>query len=469
MLTPQERQEQEDLLGEVIAWRAFMQCHVGDGQIALSLCQRSLSLLSADNYLVRAIVNWAQFQAFYVSSANDAVAAIQSGLQASSLAQSAEQNALAIVIIGTTACYMIGAGRLQEAQRLTQQAQLLGTQQPGNVLPDVGWPALFQANILREWNELDAALTLVSEGISQCQQTESMSLLVHSLYGYAVLLRVCLSRGDLDAARSALQEFEHIGMNMNQHLYLHVRAHFTAIDQVRLWLACGELERATRWAEALDMAERLGTPFVHEREEVARARILLAKHQPTLALQRLEPVLQRATAGQRWGHVIEIRLLQALACQMGHEVAQALSALSEAVRLTEPEGYIRSFVDEGTPMEALLSRLHDKQRKDGPTPYLDTILAAFQQESKRQEPSPKQVAEHTTVQLLPEPLSERELEVLQLMARGASNQEIAQELVIVVDTVKRHVSHIFAKLDVQNRVQAVRRAQELGLLDEEHM
>jgi len=469
MLTPQERQKQEDLLGEEIAWRAFMRCHVGDGQVALSLCQQALSLLSADNYLVRAIVNWAQFRASYVSSANDAVAAIQSGLQASSLAQSAGQTALAIVIMGTTACYMIGAGRLHEAQRLTQQALLLGTQQPGNILPDVGWPALFQANILREWNELDAALTLVSEGISQCQQTESMSLLVHLLYGYAMLLRVCLSRGELDAARSALQEFEHIGMNMNQHLYLHVRSHFTAIDQVRLWLACGELKHATRWAETLDMTERPGTPFVSEREEVAHARILLAKHQPTLALQRLEPVLQRATTAQRWGHVIEIQLLQALAYQMCHEETQALSALSEVVRLTEPEGYIRSFVDEGMPMEALLSRLQEEQRKDGPTPYLDTVLAAFQQENKEQEPPPKQVAEHTTVQILPEPLSERELEVLQLMVHGASNQEIAQELVIVVDTVKRHVSHIFGKLNVQNRVQAVRRTRELGLLDEEHM
>ncbi len=116
-------------------------------------------------------------------------------------------------------------------------------------------------------------------------------------------------------------------------------------------------------------------------------------------------------------------------------------------------------------MEALLSRLHDKQRKDGPTPYLDTVLAAFQQESKRQEPPPKQVA----VQFQPEPLSEREREVLRLLVRGASNHEIAQELVIVVDTVKRHVSHIFAKLDVQNRVQAAKRAHEFGLLDEEHM
>ena len=88
--------------------------------------------------------------------------------------------------------------------------------------------------------------------------------------------------------------------------------------------------------------------------------------------------LQRATTGQRWGHVIEIRLLQALAYHMLPQETQALDALSEAVRLAEPEGYIRSFVDEGAPMETLLSRLQEEQCQRGPTPYLDTLLAAFE-------------------------------------------------------------------------------------------
>lgn len=110
-----------------------------------------------------------------------------------------------------------------------------------------------------------------------------------------------------------------------------------------------------------------GTSFAREREEVARARILFATAQLTLTLQRLEPVLQRATAGKRWGHVIETRLLQALAYQMCQEDTQALEALSDVVRLAEPEGYIRSFVDEGAPMETLLYQLRKRDRKSGPT------------------------------------------------------------------------------------------------------
>jgi len=468
ILTPQELQNQEDLLGEVIASRAFLQSFQGDGQTALALCQQALSLLSADNFMIRALVGTAQLIAFYSSSTNDAVAAIESGLQAVSLAQTVGLNALAMGIIGVTALRMIGAGQFHKIQQLSKQAKQLGTQPTGVVLPEVGWSAVFEAEILREHNELDAGLPLAREAISLCAQTQSGVSLTYLLCGYGVLLRIFLSRGELDAARTALQQFEAIGTSLNQHVYIHMCSFLTTVDQVRLWLACGEMERAIRWIEQLDIRGRHSNPFVHEREEVARMRILLANDQPDLVLKRLECVLQRATTGQRWSHVIEIRLLQALAHQMCQQERQALDVLAEAVRLAEPEGYIRSFVDEGALMAALLNRLQEEQCKDGPTPYLDKVLAAFPQQSEEHQHQLKRETQHSTAQLLLDPLSERELEVLQLVARGASNQEIAQELVIAVDTVKRHISHIFSKLDARNRVQAVRQARALDLLSEEH-
>ncbi len=450
-LSPEALREQENRLGEVITFRAVVRSHEADGEIALSLCQQARALLSAENFAARAFVAWAQLRALYSSAANDAVAAIESGLQSGALAQAAGKNALAIGAIGATVMYMIGTGRLHEVYRLTQQARQLGTQPGGIILPDVCWPGAWQAEVLREWNQLDTALGMIEEAITQSPQTATIVSITYSVFGYVVLMRISLSRGDLDMARSAFQQFEHISMSLNQPLSLHYRSLFTTVDQIRLWLACEELDRAIRWAEQLDMRKRHGSPLTREREDVAQARIFLATARPTLALQPLEPALQRAATGQRWGHVIEIRLLQALAYQMLHQEAQALVALSEAIRLAEPEGYIRSFVDEGAPMATLLSQLRQEQRKHGPTSYLDTVLAAFPEQSKPQ----------------PEPLSTREIEVLQLLARGASNQEIAQQLVIVIDTVKRHVSHIFSKLGVQNRVQAARQARELGLLDEE--
>ena len=362
---------------------------------------------------------------------------------------------------------MIGVGQLHEIKQLTQQAMQLGRKGAGFSAPGIGYPAALQAEILREWNQLEAAHTLIGEAISLSEQTESTAASPYVFWGYAVLLRISLSCRDLETARSALQHIDDTTRSWNQPMSLHFRSLFPTMDQVRLWLACGEVDCAVDWAERLDRAEQRGTPLACEREEVARVRVLLATGQPALGLQRLEFVLQRASEGQRWGHVIEIRCLQALAHHMLHEVSQALAALCEAVRLAEPQGYIRSFVDEGPPMAALLSGLRKQQCKQGPTPYLDTLLAAFPQQSMRQECQLKRTGEHTKTQPLLDPLSEREMHVLQLMAQGASNQEIAQKLTIALDTVKRHVSHIFSKLGVNNRVQALRQARERDLLSEQ--
>src|SRR5437588_5488572 len=174
------------------------------------------------------------------------------------------------------------------------------------MIPEVGLSAAFQAMVLCEWNKLDEAFTLAQEAISLSQQGESLASLTYIAHGYATLLHIALSRRDLEVARTAFQEFERIGIQINQPLYHTVSSHFTTIDQVRLWLACGELDRATRWAEELGLGTRYSTPVAHEREDVARARILLATAQPTMALKLLEPVLVRATAGLRRGHIIEI-------------------------------------------------------------------------------------------------------------------------------------------------------------------
>jgi LuxR family maltose regulon positive regulatory protein len=464
MPTLQTQQESKDLLGEVITWHAYQQSFYKHGEKALTLCEQALSLLSPGNSVGRALVALPQLMAYYTSNANNAFSSVESGLQGCSLAQSAGHTTLAIILMGITAKHMIGAGRLHEAQQLTNRAIKLGKRPGGLQLPDVGWPAAFQAEILREWNQLSAAHSLAEEALELCQRTESLGLLIYIITGYTILLRISLSCGNLEAAFAALQQVERMSRKMNWPLFLHFSALYTTVDQVRLWLASGELDRAIYWAKTQGQGEQYGTPFAHERQQVALARILLAQDQPKVALQRLEPALQRATTGQRWGHTIEIHLLQASAYQRLQQETQALSALSEAIHLAEPEGYIRSFVDEGAPMADLLHQLRKHNAKHGPTSYLDTLLTAFQQKDKTHLPA----EESTKPQLLPEPLSKREWEVLQLLAQGLSNQEIAKKLIIALDTVKRHVSHIFAKLSVDNRVQAVRRGRELGLLDTEN-
>jgi LuxR family maltose regulon positive regulatory protein len=390
-LTPQARREQENLLGEILTVRVILWSHgMTDGQTILALCEQAEGLLTAQNAAFRVVVAIAKLLTYYTSSLNEIGVAIECGLDAIRLSQATGQCALAVMMMTFTATFLITAGRLHEAERLTQQILLLGTRSDSSMVPEVGFPIALRADILREWNELDEARSLASEAISLCEQAISIPALPLLYRGYVVLMRICLSRGDLDAAGTFLQQAEQVGRSLNQPLYLHLQSLFTTVDQVRLWLACGELDRATRWAEQLEIMPQSLTPFACERQEVARACVLLAQDQPAATLQRLEPALQRATAGQRWGHVIEIRLLQVLAHQRLDEEPQALAALSEAVRLGEPEGYIRSFVDEGAPVADLLRKLRQEQRQTGPTTYLDMLLAAFAKESQRPKRFPKQ-------------------------------------------------------------------------------
>jgi LuxR family maltose regulon positive regulatory protein len=466
-LSSQGQQEQRELLGEMLALRTLLLSYTGDGPATLELSEQALALLSPENGPFLAIVSIAKAIAYWGSSANNIMEAIKYDYQAILLTQEAKQPAVTCCMVASAAIDLIAAGHLEEIMQLTQQTLQLWTPSDGSRLPEEGWIMIMQAEILRERNQLACAHALAREAISLCEQAISVTALIFLFWGYAILTRICLSLGDVDGACMFLQQAEQIGQLMTQPLDEFLHSDFTIVDQVRLWLACGELDRATRWVQELDLIEQYVTPFARERQEVARARILLAKDQPTAALQRLEPALQRATAGQRWGHMIEIRFLQALAHQKLHEVPQALAALSEAVRLGEPEGYIRSFVEEGEAMGVLLCKLREEQRKREPTPYLDRVLAAFPKPRQTPASQSKRMTKQPSAQPLLEPLSEREQQVLELLAKGATNQEIAQELMIVVDTVKRHMSHILDKLGVHNRVQAVRQARRLGLLDEE--
>lgn len=169
----------------------------------------------------------------------------------------------------------------------------------------------------------------------------------------------------------------------------------------------------------------------------------------------LDRLLQAAEAGGRGQSVVEILLLQALAYQEQGEMETAVVAVQRALSLAEPEGYIRLFVDEGQPMRELLATA----LAQGASPeYVTRLMQAIDpsHDAASAPPEPNQ--------LLIEPLSDRELEVLGLLANGLTNQAIADDLVIALSTVKKHVNNIFGKLNVSSRTQAVSRARELNIL-----
>ncbi|MFL5657719.1 MAG: LuxR C-terminal-related transcriptional regulator [Ktedonobacteraceae bacterium] len=443
--------ERERLLGEIVARRAVVAAYYGEGQRAHEQCLLALSYLSEQDPFQQSLV--AVAQGLSALSEGQAVVATQHLLQAGTLMQAMGISGAAINYLSLAASFLHIQGRLHEAWQLCQQATQLGTSPEGHLSASVGVAYAYQADVLREWHQLDTALDLALQGIHFIEQTK------YTLYvdtAYMILVRIYLSRGEVEAANTTFQQVMQLPMIVDN---AYRRSWLTAVERVQLWLARGELERATHWAEQLAQGKRLNTPLAREQGDLARVRVQLARHQPDEALTLLEPLIAGATATGRIDHVIEMWLLEALAHVTRKAEREALAALSEAVRLGEPEGYIRRFVDEGPLMVGLLSRLREQRRRRGPTPYLDRVLAAFAQKGAVE----KLLPQHG----LQDPLSERELEVLRELAHGASNQEIGDGLVIAADTVKRHVSNILAKLEASNRMHAVARARHLGLIQEE--
>jgi LuxR family transcriptional regulator, maltose regulon positive regulatory protein len=173
-------------------------------------------------------------------------------------------------------------------------------------------------------------------------------------------------------------------------------------------------------------------------------------------LHLLDRLLQDADTKARMGSVLEILIVRALALEAQSDRTSALPILERALVLAEPEGYIRLFVDEGAPMQALLRHAHAR----GIVPrYVATLLAAFGEPHASTIPPPS-----PRPGLLLEPLTEREREALRLLLEGASNREIAHRLVLSVNTVKRHVYNLCGKLGVQSRTQAIIRARDLDIL-----
>ncbi|HTK08558.1 MAG TPA: LuxR C-terminal-related transcriptional regulator [Ktedonobacteraceae bacterium] len=453
-----EQQEQKNLLGEVLALRGYLLSYQKDGQKVLPLLQQAEELLAAHNFTTRAQVAFAKSIVYYYSSLNTTETAIDNAYECSALSLQTNNVAIALFYTSIPTYYLLANAQLHKAWSVTQQAIYQAEMPGGLLMTEVGWHYSFQAEILREWNRLDEALNFALQAVSLRQQTRSLH---GEITGYSILLRIYLSRGELEEAQRALRSFEQFGKGVAPALYRHMQSHYTLVDQVRLWLARGEIETAVRWAEMFEASSQLSTFYARERGAVAQARILLAQELPALALERLAPLHNSAETARRWNYVLEIQLLQSLAYEMQHETQKALAILLDTLHIARPEGYIRSFVEEGPQIALLLARLLDQLRRSQGEEqlclYIETILAAFPQTNHKVSPSKSQPA-------LSEHLSEREYEVLALLAQGASNQEIARRLAITMNTVKRHVSHIYGKLGVKNRVQAVEKARNLDLL-----
>jgi LuxR family maltose regulon positive regulatory protein len=236
--------------------------------------------------------------------------------------------------------------------------------------------------------------------------------------------------------------------------------------QARIWLAQGKLEAASQWARERELDAGHVSPYPRELENMVLARILIAQGRTVEAVPLLQRLLEATQGRARMSRAIEVLLLQALVMQAEGDSDQAIAALERALGLAAPRGLIQVFVNEGPPMAALLYQAAAR----GIMPdYAGKLLAAFPTGDTSPVAQPKLPKSQIPVQPavgadVIEPLSGREIEVLELISEGLTNQEIASRLVLSLHTIKAHTRNIYGKLQVHNRTEAVARGRALGIL-----
>jgi LuxR family transcriptional regulator, maltose regulon positive regulatory protein len=348
----------------------------------------------------------------------------------------------------------ITQGRLHEAMRTYERALQLSREHSTTVLRGAADMHVGMSALHREWGDLDAAIhhARASEDLG-----EHNGLRQNPYRWRVAMAGIREVQGDLDAALDLLLEAERL---YEGDFSPDVRP--VAALTARMWLRQGRLAEAAGWLRERELSADDDLSYLHEFEHITLARVLIARYRNERddrflqeAIGLLERLLQETEAGARTGNLIEILVLQSLAAEARDDVPHAIDPLERALSLAEPEGYVRVFVDEGARMARLLA----EARARGVLPdYTGRLLAAITPADPAG-PRPSSQAEAPA-----EPLTERELEVLRLVAGGRSNREIADRLFLALDTVKGHNRRIFAKLEVQRRTEAIARARELGLL-----
>lgn len=364
-------------------------------------------------------------------------------------------------------------GQLPQAEAIWQEVLRLAHGRHHQLLPIAGIPKVGLGRLCYEWNRLDEAAAHLEEAVHLARQA---GLGPTALHGAIALSRLRLAQGAPDEAHAALGLAEAV-MQRAQMALLDLRL---GAATARLWLRQGELAPATAWAGqfmldyGLAWASQPGDWFRFEYAILAR--IWLAQGKLSETADLLGQLMQGAETAGCTGQLIEILALQALAQQAQGDLDGGVQTLSRALALAEPAGYVRLFVDEGRPMGELLARV--ALTETAVAAYARRILAAFpaptpdgDQAAAAGESAPPPAKQPEAAEISPElahwlaePLSERELEALQLVAEGLTNRQIGERLFISTATVKKHMENIYGKLYARNRTQAVARARELGLL-----
>jgi LuxR family maltose regulon positive regulatory protein len=471
------------VLANVPAGIAFLRASLarvrGDAALAAGYNRQALAHLGEDDWLMRSFVRWSQAAADWLGGrlgpAERGLAEVLAELRAAGEAVRRVGGEPADVFreveggaeffagfLAMRVCYDLGQvqrarGNLDAAQATYWHA--LGAAGDSSQPPHLGMAHVGLAQVLYERDELDAALDHATRGVTLCRQLAFTPPLAT---GLAVVARIRHAQGDTAGALEAMGEAKQAGLSPQVAALLNP----VPSQQARLLLAQGDIHAAARWTTAAGLSPDDEPDYPNEPAYLVLARVLLAQNDPGPALALLQRLADAAGSQGQTGSIIEIGALRALALAAAGDHVSALGALNEAVTLARPQGYVRVFADEGAPMRHLLARL-SAARPGQPHPadrlgpgYLAALLRACGPADAAAPPRRAAAAAPG----LAEPLTDRELEVLRLIAVGRSNQRIAHDLVVALDTVKKHVTHVLGKLGAANRTEAAARARQLGLI-----
>jgi LuxR family maltose regulon positive regulatory protein len=320
-----------------------------------------------------------------------------------------------------------------------------------------------------EWNELDDAIHHLEVGKELSQKAGILLMVMHSLTTLAIINQ---AQGDVALSRSLLEEAGYLATD------LRLEGDFPRAQaaMARLAIMQGESDIVERWVResGVDLNDEITPLYAAVYPYLSLSRLLIGQGRNSATSSKLRDAAELlarlfvvAENTGRASQCIEILALQALLLEAQDRSSEALTYLKQALQLAEPEGYVRTFVDEGEPMEGLMRRLQTFSQDAGWSgdhrlrTYINRLLSAFPTSSSRISRIGSVTADRAA---LVEPLSEHELRVLRLVAAGLSNREAADELYVSVNTVKWHLRNIYGKLNVRGRVEASARARELGLL-----
>jgi LuxR family maltose regulon positive regulatory protein len=422
-----------NLIGQIAAARATLALTRYDMETMLTQSRRALAYLDASSLSSRGNANWTLGYSYILQG--DRTEARRALLEAILLSK--QSGAIFTLILAS-----IGLGNVQEADNQLFQAaetyqsilQLAG-EQPQQIIHEAH---LGMARILYQWNDLDAAEQHARRSIQLARQYD-VQVIDRFILCEVFLARVKRAQGDLTSAQAILSQ---VDQSAHQPRFTH-RIPEVVAERVCLLIRQGNLAMAENLANTLHLP-------------LSQARVYLAQGDSTAALALLESFLQQVTAKGWQDERLKGLILQAMALQAHGEKDKAVQVLDNALALAEPGGFVRMFLDEGLPMRQLLTQAAVQAVMPD---YVRKLLAAFEVEQQKSEgkvglphpPSPF------------EPLSKRELEILQLIAQGLSNQEISERLFLALITVKVHNQKIFGKLQVKRRTEAVARARALGI------